>query len=116
MGEKNKSGQRALRVLLCAAPFMMGLYYELLCAVFALALLVWLAVYGRRHGLTLRRNMALTAVAVLFAAYLVTPLWAADHGLAVWGIAKILPLPLLAVCLMQLDGVQRRALLPAAGA
>ena len=111
MGEKNKSGQRALRVLLCAAPFMMGLYYELLCAVFALALLVWLAVYGRRHGLTLRRNMALTAVAVLFAAYLVTPLWAADHGLAVWGIAKILPLPLLAVCLMQLDGVQRRALL-----
>lgn len=111
MGEKNKSCQRALRVLLCAAPFMMGLYYELLCAVFALALLVWLAVYGRRHGLTLRRNMALTAVAVLFAAYLVTPLWAADHGLAVWGIAKILPLPLLAVCLMQLDGVQRRALL-----
>ena len=111
MGEKNKSGQRALRVLLCAAPFMMGLYYELLCAVFALALLVWLAVYGRRHGLTLRRNMALTAVAVLFAAYVVTPLWAADHGLAVWGIAKILPLPLLAVCLMQLDGVQRRALL-----
>ena len=58
MGEKNKSGQRALRVLLSAAPFMMGLYYELLCAVFALALLVWLAVYGRRHGLTLRRNMA----------------------------------------------------------
>ena len=44
MGEKNKSGQRALRVLLCAAPFMMGLYYELLCALFALALLVWLAV------------------------------------------------------------------------
>ena len=73
MGEKNKSGQRALRVLLCAAPFMMGLYYERLCALFALALLVWLAVYGRRHGLTLRRNMALTAVAVLFAAYLVTP-------------------------------------------
>lgn len=106
-----ESSFKILRILFWAAPFSAGLYYEGLCAIYSVALLLWLILYGRRAPIIYRRNASTAAIAALFAGYLITPLWAVDHGLSWWGIAKILPLALFAVCLMQCSIQQRNTLL-----
>lgn len=111
-------GFPALRALFFASFFAAGLYSELSRALFSLALTAWLWVLGKRRTLSLRPAAPCIAAALLFLAYLVTPLWAADAGLAAWGVAKMLPLPLFALCLLQLTAEERRLLLrdvPAAG-
>ena len=100
-----------IRTLFFLSPFLAGLYYELVCALFSALLLVWLIIYGRSNKIVLRKNSASLAVAFFFAAYFITPLWAADHGLSLWGIAKALPVLLFSICLMQLDCAERRSLL-----
>lgn len=105
------SGFKILRVLFWAAPFSAGLYYEGLCAIYSVALLLWLVLYSKKEQIIYRRNASTAAIVALFAGYLITPLWAVDHGLSLWGIAKILPLALFAVCLMQCSIQQRNTLL-----
>lgn len=109
--KNTESSFKILRTLFWAAPFSAGLYYEGLCAIYSAALLLWLVLYGRRAPIIYRRNASTAAIAALFAGYLITPLWAIDHGLSLWGIAKILPLALFAVCLMQCSIQQRNTLL-----
>ncbi len=105
------SGFKILRVLFWAAPFSAGLYYEGLCAIYSVALLLWLVLYSKKEQIIYRRNASTAVIVALFVGYLITPLWAVDHGLSLWGIAKILPLVLFAVCLMQCSIQQRTALL-----
>lgn len=100
-----------IRTLFFLSPFLAGLYYELACTLFSALLLVWLIIYGRSKRIILHKNFASFAVAFFFVAYLITPLWAADHGLAWWGIAKALPVLLFSICLIQLDCTERRSLL-----
>lgn len=100
-----------LRILFFISPFLAGLYHELACGVFSVCLVLWLFVCGRRQTLTVRKNAAVLAVLCFFLAYLITPLWAADSGLAAWGIAKALPVLLFPVCLMQLEQAERRVML-----
>lgn len=104
-------GTKVLCTLFCIAPFMAGLYYELFCAVFSLALIVWLWKYSGGAAIRLRWNTAAASVLVLFAAYCITPFWAVDMGISVWGIAKALPLPLFSLCLMQVSKEERCAML-----
>lgn len=100
-----------LRILFFISPLLAGLYHELACGVFSVCLVVWLFVRGRQRMLSLRKNAAVLAVACFFLAYLITPLWAVDSGLAAWGIAKALPVLLFPVCLMQLEQAERRVML-----
>ena len=109
--KNTESDFKTLRILFWTAPFFAGLYYEGLCAIYSVALLLWLVLYGRKNPITYRRNASTAAVVALLAGYIITPLWAADHGLSLWGIAKILPLALFSVCLMQCSIQQRNTLL-----
>lgn len=105
-----------LRLILAASLFAAGCYYELLAAALALLLGLWLLT---RETLRLRENMAALACFALFLGYVLSCLWASDRGLAPLGVAKYLPLPLMALCLMQLEPEQRRRCLddlPALGA
>ena len=105
------SGFKALRTLFWVAPFLLGLYHELACAAYSAALLVWLVLHSRKEPILFRGSIASVTVIVLFAGYLLTPLWAVDHGLALWGIAKVLPLVFFALCLMQCTAQQRNDML-----
>lgn len=93
----------ALRLIL-AFSLLAGLGYELMAALAALALLLWLCGCEK---LRLRLSLGALAVALVFLGALLTPLWAADKGLAPLGIARALPLPLMALCLLQLAPEQR---------
>jgi len=101
-----------LKLLFLLAPFAAGLYYEPLSAAAALVLLgylVWLAM--RNGGLYLSKDPVLLSTAALAVFYLLSPLWAADHGMAILGFVKFLPLPLFAVSCAQLAAEERRELM-----
>lgn len=108
---RKETKAKELHILFCVAPFMAGLYYELTCAAFSLALIAWLWKYAKGAAITLRWNTAAASVLLFFAAYLITPFWAVDRGMAVWGIAKALPLPLFSLCIMQISKEERDAML-----
>lgn len=92
-------------VLIFALPFCVGGFHTGTAAVLAIALLAALLETVRRQGkLRFCRNLSSIAVLVLLAAYCLTPLWAADKGMAPFGIPRFLSLTLFALLLMQDDG------------
>lgn len=101
-------------VLALALSFCVGGFHtataSLLSAVLLLALL-------EIRSPRLFLNPAGMAVIVLFAAACVTPLWAADQGMAAFALPRYLPLLLYALFLMQHQdaGQQVLALVPASG-
>lgn len=114
-----KDASVSLRVLtwsLFALPFASGGFYTYTAPLLCLPLL-----YALWKGGTLRLSCswplpALTAVAV---AYLLTPLWAADRGMAIFGFVRFLPVLLFALNLLALNAEERRgvfALVPLSGA
>lgn len=102
---------RQLRILFFISPFLAGLYHELTCGLFSVCLVIWLFLYGRKKQIYLWNNTATLGVLIFFSAYLITPLWAVDQGLSVWGVAKALPVLLFSVCLMQLERTERQVIL-----
>ena len=90
------------QVVLYVSLFCVGIFHEYLSCLLAVVLLVWLCLQWRKNGhLTVSVSLTAIAVAVLIAAYAVTPLWAADRGEAVFGFYKFLPVPLYLLVLMQ---------------
>ena len=99
---------RALKWLNFVLPFAFGgffTYFALPLTAFLLAVL-WKTV--RQNG-TLKLKMNLSAVAIVLVAlgYLVTPLWAADKGMAAFGMIRMLPLLLYLVLLLQIPAEER---------
>ena len=118
--EKNERNYTyALRIIFAASLFMAGLYYEIACAVISAALVCVLLWRMKTSGkFTVRLNIAAVAIGLIWLFYLISAFWAVDSGLALWGAAKYLPLPLFALCLLQTGPESRSALLsdiPAAG-
>ena len=103
---------RILQVFLLIAPFIWGGFYEAVSCVFAIFLAGYLLYSaGRTGGLTLRVNLTWIAVLVLTLMYGISAVWAVDHGMAVFGFAKFLPLSLFALVLMQEKAEARAKLL-----
>ena len=92
-----------LRILFAVSILGVGLYYELACAIVSIAMLCWLYCKSRTVPLNFRLNTATLAAFSIFVLYAISPLWAVDNGLAVWGIVRFLPIPLFVLCLMQLN-------------
>ena len=107
---KNKKSFLVFRILFGVSILVIGLYYELACAIVSAAMLCWLFVQQKTTSLNFRLNTATLAAFVIFLLYAVSPLWAVDSGLAVWGIVRFLPIPLFVVCLMQLNREEHLAL------
>lgn len=94
---------RPLSWLLFVLPFMSGGFYTGACAavtVFLLGYLLWTV--RRNQKFTLCLSDPLAAVALLALDYSVSFLWAADHGMAAWGVVRFVPVLLFALALLQL--------------
>lgn len=102
--------------LYCILPFLAGGFYTYLAAVTACVLLLGLM---RRQVLHIPCNASLAVCWILFAGYCITPFWAADKGMAVFGIVRYFPLVLLGCLLPQYTSQQRMqflSVLPLCGA
>lgn len=84
-------------VLALALPLCAGGFHTGTCAVLSAFLLLALA----EQPLGLCVNRGSFALLLIFAAACLTPLWAADKGMAVFGIVRFLPLVLFALLVMQ---------------
>ena len=124
-GQKNRNTSIAapllpLQLFAALAPYLTGLFYEWQSALASLFLLAYLLFCHRRRGcLCLRKNSTLSALLLLEAFMLLGALWGTDTGASVFGFVKFLPLPLFALCLMQLEPDERPrvlAFLPASAA
>ncbi len=106
--------------LLLALPFAAGGFHSYTAAVTTAVLLVDLLMLARKNkGLRLVYNLNSLTVLTVTVFYCVSPLWAADKGMAVFGILKALPLLLLALMLMQRSPEERAsalAVVPYSGA
>ena len=89
-------------VLAIALPFCAGGFHTgttaVLCLVLAAALLEQIFASG---NLRILWNLPFLALLAVFAAYCITPLWAADQGMALFAIPRYLPAVLFALLLMQ---------------
>lgn len=85
-------------VLALALPFAAGGFHTATAGVLSAFLL--LALWERRQKLCFHGNRHTAAVLLVFAACCLTPLWAADKGMAAFGIVRFLPPVLFALLAM----------------
>lgn len=118
--EKRSVPAGPLVFFVAVAPFLAGLYYEWLSCLAGLYLLGYLCLcYQRRGHLLIPRSSALFAAAVLAAALGASALWGVDHGMAIVGSIKFLPLFLFAMSAAQVEPAERRKMIgtaPVSGA
>lgn len=106
-----KTYLNSLRVIMAVSLLAVGLFYELTSALVSVVLFVWLVLLSRRQELGFRRNAACVTAIAVYIGYCVSILWSVDKGLSVWGVAKYLPVPLMALCLLQTDSDERSTVL-----
>lgn len=106
--------------LLVGIPFLVGGFHTYTAMLTAIVFL--LALTGRflkEKSLRIVMNWNLIMVLTIVVGYWVTPLWAADKGMAVYGILRYSPLLFLALLLMQYTEAEKThffSLLPFSGA
>lgn len=106
--------------LLVILPFLAGGFHTCTAALTAVVLILCLIkrIFAEK-ALRIVINTNTFMVAALAAGYCIAPFWAADKGMAVFGILRCLPLPILALLLMQYTKEDRKlwlSLLPVCGA
>lgn len=118
--EEKKNNPEPLKILLCVFPFFMGMYYEWSSAVACISILGYLGYCFWNTGrILIFRSTVLLAAVVMTIAYGLSAFWAVDAGMALFGMLKYLPLPLLVLAIEQLDTHQKHdlmAYIPASGA
>lgn len=92
-----------LSAFLCLSALLIGLYHEALTCLGSLFLLWFLWQKGRTGGVRFSPTLPLVTAAVIALLYGVSALWAADRGMAMFGFARFLPLPLFALALQQVS-------------
>lgn len=103
---------RPLLILAASAPFFIGGFFEWISCAAGAYLLVYLFLCFRRQGyLRIPKSIALLAVTVTALAYGASSCWGVDHGMALVGFAKFLPLPLFALAAAQVGQDVRRKML-----
>lgn len=101
-----------LRLFLLISPFFFGGFYEPLSCLFSVFLTGYLLYCQRKNGrLYICKNLPLLSLAVLTAAYFLSPFWAVDKGMAILGFFKFLPFLLFAAAVMQIDSSEQTDLL-----
>lgn len=101
-------------------PFLAGGFHTYTAPISFLALtLALIHLLHKRKTLRFFANWNAVAIGLVVLGYCITPLWAADRGMAVLGITRFLPLLLLTIVLMQHSAdekTQALVLLPICGA
>lgn len=108
MQMKNKS----LKVLIAIAPFFVGIFYEWTSVLLSIFLIGYLLhCYYHNGKVRVPKSITLLSTTVIVCAYGLSVFWAVDHGMAVMGIVKFLPLPLFVLAIAQVEAVHRQELL-----
>lgn len=103
---------QSLYLLFIVAPFLTGLFYEWMSCLAGLYLLGYLFYcYCRNGELRVPQSFALLATVVTALTYGATAIWGIDHGMALLGFVKFLPLPLFVLAAAQLAPQKREAML-----
>ncbi|MBQ5858246.1 MAG: hypothetical protein IIW51_04445, partial [Peptococcaceae bacterium] len=90
-------------------PFAAGGFHTYISAVTVICLVLQLTATAKKQGyLRVVLNFNSIAVALVVLGYCITPVWAADKGMAVLGIARYLPIVLYILVLMQLNPKQKQ--------
>lgn len=111
-GHELNTPARALKWLNFVLPFAFGGFFTYLALPLTVFLLAALWKTVRQNGtLKIRINLSAAAVALVALGYLVTPLWAADKGMAVFGMIRMLPLLLYLLLLLQIPEEERSGVL-----
>lgn len=101
-------------------PFAAGGFHTYVSAITAVCLVVHLASVFQKQGyLRLTLNFNSIAVMLVMLGYCITPMWAADKGMAVFGILRYVPVALYVLTLMQMTPEQKQqclGLIPISGA
>lgn len=101
-------------------PVCIGGFYTWLSIPVSGLLFYYLFLYARREKhLNFYFNLSSAAVLAVYLGFCLTPLWAADKGMAVFSIIRYLPLVLYMLLLMQMSADERRcafSLIPLSGA
>ena len=94
--------------LLWILPYLAGGFHTASAAITVVAILLSLyRTYSQAQSLRFVWNTSAIMCLVIPLAYCISPLWAADRGMAVFGILRYLPVILLAFFLMQCTAEQR---------
>lgn len=108
----SKISARPLWLLMLIAPFLCGGFYEAVSCLFSVHFIGYLVYCYRKTGiLRIQQNFTLLTMMVLTVAYGVSTIWAVDHGMAILGFIKFLPLPMFVVAVMQIAPQERAGLL-----
>lgn len=101
-----------LKIFMASAPFLCGIYYEWASGLACLFLLAYLGYcYKRRGNILVVSSAALIAAVVIPLFYGISPLWAVDSGMTLFGMLKFLPLPFFVLAKDQLKKENRKELL-----
>ncbi len=103
--------QRTSILFLCLAVMCVGLYHEFLCGAFSVLLsLKIIHLIIKNKGLFYKINSVTVYIGVAVLLYLISPLWAVDGGVAIFGFMKILPVFLFLILCLQ-EGESTEAIL-----
>lgn len=103
---------KALKIFLIISTLFSGLYYEPLSCIAVLFLIISLChCIKHTHKLNVPCNATFFATVTIIIFYGISILWAVDKGMAVFGWAKFLPLPLFLLTITQVSKNKRTELL-----
>lgn len=108
----SKISARPLWLFMLIAPFLCGGFYEAVSCLFSVYFIGYLVYCYRKIGiLRIQWNFTLLTMMVLTVAYGVSTIWAVDHGMAILGFIKFLPLPMFVLAVMQIAPQEKAGLL-----
>ena len=103
-----------LHFLFVISPFLIGMYYEWTSCIAAIFLSAYLIYCRKISGhLIFPKSPVMYACLTVVCAFALSPLWAVDKGMTVFGAVKFLPLPLFCMALAQVDSDERQKLVNA---
>ena len=118
--ESRSINKRSLCLFLLLAPLLCGGFFEWTSCLYSLFLVGYLCYVGRQAGrIVVHKNATLYAVVVFVAFYGISAFWAVDHGMALLGFCKFLPILLFVIVMMQFTSEERSvylAIVPFLGA
>lgn len=103
-----------LHFLFVISPFLIGMYYEWTSCIAAIFLSAYLIYCRKISGhLIFPKSPVMYACLTVVCAFALSPLWAVDKGMTVFGAVKFLPLPLFCMALAQVNTDERQKLINA---
>lgn len=100
-----------LVLITAVCVLLAGGYYEICAVITGIALLVAFIWYICQGRISFYINDTAFAFIVIAVSYILSCFWAVDSSVAFWGIAKIFPVLMFSLCVMQIDSGDKNRLI-----